>query len=187
VFSGHKVFAPTGIGAVYGKRALLSAMPPWQGGGNMIGDVTFEKTEYQPPPARFEAGTGNIADAVGLGVALDYLAGLGLENVARHEHELLEYGTGKLLTVPGLRLVGTAKEKAAVLGFVLENVPPEQVGQALAAEGIAVRAGHHCAQPALRRFGYEATVRPSLAVYNNQSDIDALVAVLCDLQSQWLR
>jgi cysteine desulfurase/selenocysteine lyase len=187
VFSGHKVFGPTGIGAVYGKQALLQAMPPWQGGGNMIGDVTFEKTHYQPPPARFEAGTGNIADAVGLGVALDYLDGLGMENVARHEHELLEYGTAKLLEIPGLHLVGTAQNKAAVLGFVLENVPAEQVGKALASEGIAVRAGHHCAQPALRRFGYEATVRPSLAVYNNRADLDALVAVLRDLQSGWLR
>jgi cysteine desulfurase/selenocysteine lyase len=166
---------------------LLAAMPPWQGGGNMIGDVTFEKTQYQPPPARFEAGTGNIADAVGLGVALDYLEGLGMDNVARHEHELLEYGTAKLLEIPGLHLVGTAQNKAAVLGFVLENVSSEEVGKALASEGIAVRAGHHCAQPALRRFGHETTVRPSLAVYNNRADLDALVAVLRDLQSGWLR
>lgn len=187
VFSGHKVFGPTGIGAVYGKKALLQSMPPWQGGGNMIGDVTFEKTEYQPPPQRFEAGTGNIADAVGMGVALDYLEGLGLENVARHEHELLEYGTKKLLEIPGLHLVGTAAEKAAVLGFVLENMSSIEVGAALAANGIAVRAGHHCAQPALRRFGHEATVRPSLAVYNNRTDIDTLVATLHDLQSRWLR
>jgi cysteine desulfurase/selenocysteine lyase len=187
VFSGHKVFGPTGIGAVYGKRALLQNMPPYQGGGNMIGDVTFEKTEYQPPPARFEAGTGNIADAVGLGAALDYLEGLGLENVARHEHTLLEYGTARLQEIPGLRMIGTAKEKAAVLGFVLENMSAVQVGAALASEGIAVRAGHHCAQPALRRFGQETTVRPSLAVYNNHDDIDRLVAVLQDLQSRWLR
>jgi len=187
VFSGHKIFGPTGIGAVFGKEALLAAMPPWQGGGNMIGDVTFEKTQYQPPPQRFEAGTGNIADAVGLGVALEYLEGIGMENVARHEHDLLEYGTHKLLEIPGLRLIGTAKDKAAVLGFVLENMSAEQVGSALASEGIAVRAGHHCAQPALRRFGHEATVRPSLAVYNNHADIDALVAVLHDMQSRWLR
>ena len=187
VFSGHKIFGPTGIGVVYGKESLLAAMPPWQGGGNMIGDVTFDKTQYQPPPARFEAGTGNIADAVGLATALEYLEGLGLENVARHEHDLLEYGTAKLLEIPGLHLIGTAKEKAAVLGFVLENMPAEQVGSALASEGIAVRSGHHCAQPALRRFGHEATVRPSLAVYNNHADIDALVAVLRDLQSRWLR
>jgi cysteine desulfurase / selenocysteine lyase len=187
VFSGHKVFGPTGIGAVYGKKALLEAMPPWQGGGNMIADVTFEKTQFHPPPSRFEAGTGNIADAVGLGTALDYLESLGLENVSKHEHDLLVYGTAKLLEIPGLKLVGTAKEKAAVLGFVLENAPAEQVGAALAGAGIAVRAGHHCAQPALRRFGYEATVRPSLAVYNNRGDIDALVATLRDLQSRWLR
>jgi cysteine desulfurase/selenocysteine lyase len=187
VFSGHKVFGPTGIGAVYGKYKLLQGMPPYQGGGNMIGDVTFEKTEYQPPPARFEAGTGNIADAVGLGAALDYLEGLGLENVARHEHTLLEYGTARLQEVPGLHMIGTAKEKAAVLGFVLENVSSVQVGAALASEGIAVRAGHHCAQPALRRFGHETTVRPSLAVYNNHDDIDRLVAALFDLQSRWLR
>ena len=187
VFSGHKVFGPTGIGAVYGKKALLEAMPPWQGGGNMIADVTFEKTQFHPPPSRFEAGTGNIADAVGLGAALDYLESLGLDNVAKHEHDLLEYGTAKLLEIPGLTLVGTAKEKAAVLGFVLNNVPSEQVGGALASAGIAVRAGHHCAQPALRRFGYETTVRPSLAVYNNRGDIDALVATLRDLQSRWLR
>jgi len=185
VFSGHKVFGPTGIGVVYGKRALLAAMPPWQGGGNMIADVTFEKTVYQPAPMRFEAGTGNIADAVGLGVALDYLMALGLDNVARHEHELLEYGTRALSTVPGLHFIGTAKEKAAVLGFVLENKSSEQVGSALAQRGIAVRAGHHCAQPALRRFGHETTVRPSLAMYNDRSDIDALVTALCELQNTW--
>src|SRR6185312_3773966 len=150
VFSGHKVFGPTGIGVVYGKRALLAAMPPWQGGGSMISDVTFEKTVYSPPPTKFEAGTGNIADAVGLGVALDYLRALGLDNVARHEHELLEYGMHALRGVPGLHFVGTAKEKAAVLGFVLENMSTEQVGSALSQAGIAVRAGHHCAQPALR-------------------------------------
>ncbi|MET0388558.1 MAG: family 2A encapsulin nanocompartment cargo protein cysteine desulfurase [Polyangiales bacterium] len=187
VFSGHKVFAPTGIGAVYGKKALLNAMPPWQGGGSMIADVTFEKQVYNAPPTRFEAGTGNIADAVGLATALEYLEALGLENVYRHEHELLEYGTAKLLEVPGLRLVGTAQEKAAVMGFVLDNVPVDQVGAALSAKGIAVRSGHHCAQPALRRFGYEATVRPSLALYNNRADIDTLVGTLHDLQSRWLR
>jgi cysteine desulfurase / selenocysteine lyase len=187
VFSGHKVFGPTGIGVVYGKRALLAAMPPYQGGGNMIADVTFEKTVYNPPPSRFEAGTGNIADAVGLGVALDYLMSLGLDNVARHEHALLEYGTHALSTIPGLHFIGTAKEKAAVLGFVLENKSSEQVGSWLAQHGIAVRAGHHCAQPALRRFGHETTVRPSLAMYNDRSDVDALVAALRELQSTWPR
>ncbi len=183
VFSGHKIFAPTGIGVVFGKADILDNTPPWQGGGNMIADVTFEKTIYQAAPARFEAGTGNIADAAGLGAALDYLEEIGMENIARYEHELLEYGTKGLLTVPGLRLIGTAKEKAGVLSFVLEDVPPEEVGKALDQEGIAVRAGHHCAQPILRRFGVEKTVRPSLALYNTREDIDALVATLLRIQA----
>ena len=183
VFSGHKVFAPTGIGAVYGKEDVLASMPPWQGGGNMIADVTFEKTVYQPAPMRFEAGTGNIADAAGLGAALDYLMGIGLENVSRHEHDLLEYATREMLTVPGLRHVGTARDKAGVLSFVLDGFRSEDVGKALDTEGIAVRAGHHCAQPALRRFGLESSVRPSLALYNTNDDIDALVDALCRLQA----
>jgi cysteine desulfurase / selenocysteine lyase len=178
VFSGHKIFAPTGIGVVYGKRELLEQMPPWQGGGNMISDVTFERTLYAAPPARFEAGTGNIADAVGLGAALDYLERIGLENVGRYEHDLLEYGMQALGTVPGLRLIGTAKEKASVMSFVLEGRSVEEVGKALNQEGIAVRAGHHCAQPILRRFGVEATVRPSLAFYNTCEEIDRMIAVL---------
>ncbi len=178
VFSGHKVFGPTGIGVVYGKAALLEAMPPYQGGGNMIADVTFEKTVYQAPPARFEAGTGNIADAVGLGAALDYLERIGIENVARYEHDLLVYATHAMATVPGLRPIGTAVHKASVLSFVLAGHSTEEVGQALSREGIAVRAGHHCAQPILRRFGLEATVRPSLAFYNTCAEVDAMVAVL---------
>ena len=177
-FSGHKVFGPTGIGVLYGKSDVLEASPPWQGGGNMIADVTFEKTVYQPAPMRFEAGTGNIADAVGLGAALDYLTGVGLENVARHEHELLEYGTRKLLDIPGLRMIGTAAEKAGVMSFVLDGMRSEDVGAALDQEGIAVRSGHHCAQPALRRFGVESSVRPSLALYNTCEDVDALIAAL---------
>jgi cysteine desulfurase/selenocysteine lyase len=185
VLSGHKLFAPTGIGALYGKADVLAAMPPWQGGGNMIEDVTFEKTKYNPPPWRFEAGTGNIADAVGLGAAIDYLESIGFESAARHEHDLLQYGTARLLEVPRLRLIGTAKEKAGVLSFVIDDVPTEQIGQALAKEGIAVRSGHHCAQPALRRFGLEASVRPSLAFYNNHGDIDALIDVLKQLQRGW--
>lgn len=184
VFSGHKVFGPTGIGVVFGKEDLLNATPPWQGGGNMIVDVSFEKTVYQPAPARFEAGTGNIADAVGLGAALDYLEEIGMENVSRHEHELLVYGTQGLLSVPGLRFIGTAAEKAGVLSFVLDGFRTEDVGQALDREGIAVRAGHHCAQPILRRFGVESTVRPSLAVYNLREDLDALVAALLRLQAR---
>ncbi len=183
VFSGHKIFAPTGVGVVFGKTELLENMPPWQGGGNMIVDVTFEKTLYNVAPARFEAGTGTIADAVGLGAALDYLDEIGLENIARYEHELLEYGTAGLLTVPGLRLIGTAREKAGVLSFVLDSVPTEEVGKALDHEGIAVRAGHHCAQPILRRLGVEKSVRASLALYNTREDMDALVAALLRLQA----
>ncbi len=178
VFSGHKVFAPTGIGVLYGKPDALAEAPPWQGGGNMIVDVTFEKTIYQPPPSRFEAGTGNIADAVGLGAAIDYLDRIGMVNIERYEHELLIYATKELLTIPGLRLIGTAKEKAGVLSFVLDGFRTEEVGSALNREGIAVRSGHHCAQPTLRRFGVETTVRPSLALYNSFDDIDALVAAV---------
>jgi cysteine desulfurase/selenocysteine lyase len=183
VFSGHKIFAPTGIGAVYGKLDLLDTMPPWHGGGNMIVDVTFEKTTYQTAPGRFEAGTGNIADAVGLGAALDYVDQIGMESISAYEHELLIYVTEGLLTVPGLRLIGTAREKAGVLSFVLDDVRTEDVGAALSQEGIAVRAGHHCAQPILRRMGVESTVRPSLALYNTREEIDALVAALLRLQA----
>jgi cysteine desulfurase / selenocysteine lyase len=182
VFSGHKVFAPTGIGVLYGKPEVLAETPPWQGGGNMIVDVTFEKTTYQPPPGRFEAGTGNIADAVGLGAAIDYLDHIGMPNVARYEHDLLVYATREMLRVPGLRIIGTAKEKAGVLSFVLEGFRTEEVGAALNREGIAVRSGHHCAQPTLRRFGLETTVRPSLALYNSFEDIDAMVAALFRLK-----
>jgi cysteine desulfurase/selenocysteine lyase len=183
VFSGHKVFAPTGIGVVYGKLGVLDTMPPWQGGGNMIVDVTFEKTTYQVAPARFEAGTGNIADAVGLGAALDYVEQVGMESISAYEHELLIYGTEGLLTVPGLRLIGTAREKAGVLSFVIDDVRTEDVGAALNQEGIAVRSGHHCAQPILRRMGVESTVRPSLALYNTREEIDALVDALLRLQA----
>jgi cysteine desulfurase/selenocysteine lyase len=181
VFSGHKVFAPTGIGVLYGKEALLNSFQPWQGGGNMIVDVTFEKTVYQSAPGRFEAGTGNIADAVGLGAALDYLDRVGMENIARYEHELLVYGTNKLKSVPGLRIIGTAPEKAGVLSFVIDGFKNEDVGKALDQEGIAVRSGHHCAQPILRRFGLEGTVRASLAFYNTFEDLDALESALCRL------
>jgi len=184
VFSGHKVFGPTGIGVVYGKRAILEDMPPWQGGGNMIADVTFERTVFQPPPNRFEAGTGNIADAVGLGAALDYVTRVGIENIARYEHDLLAYATSVLLPVPGVRLIGTAQDKASVLSFVLKGYETEEVGQALNQEGIAVRSGHHCAQPILRRFGLEATVRPSLAFYNTCEEVDHLVSVVRHLSAR---
>jgi cysteine desulfurase/selenocysteine lyase len=185
VFSGHKIFAPTGVGVVYGKADVLEHMPPWQGGGNMIKDVTFEKTIYNEPPVRFEAGTGTIADAVGLGAALDYVSRLGLANIAAYEHELLDYGTEVLRRIPGLRLIGTAREKASVLSFVLDGYRTEDVGAALAREGIAVRAGHHCAQPIHRRFGIESSVRPSLAFYNTCEEIDALAAALWNLKSGW--
>jgi cysteine desulfurase / selenocysteine lyase len=183
-FSGHKMFGPTGIGALYGKPEVLAAMPPWQGGGSMIACVSFEKTTYQGPPTRFEAGTPNIGDAAGLGAAIDYLNRIGMGNIAAYEHELLGYATQGLLGVPGLKIIGTAKEKAAVISFVLDEWRAEDVGAALDREGIAVRAGHHCAQPILRRFGVEATVRPSLALYNTPEDIDALVAALHRIQSQ---
>jgi cysteine desulfurase/selenocysteine lyase len=178
VFSGHKVFGPTGIGALFGKAELLNTSPPWQGGGNMIQDVTFEKTAYNAAPARFEAGTGNIADAVGLGAAIDYVERVGIDNISGYEHDLMTYATRGLNTVPGLRLIGTAPDKAGVLSFVLKGFATEEVGEALNREGIAVRAGHHCAQPILRRFGYESTVRPSLALYNTYADVDTLVAAL---------
>ncbi len=178
VFSGHKLFAPTGIGVVYGKRELLEEIPPWQGGGNMIRQVTFEQTTYNDPPAKFEAGTPNIADAVGLGAAIDYLNRLGMVNIERYEHELTEYGTERLQTVPGLRLIGTAPHKVGVLSFILDNIPYEEVGKRLSSEGIAVRAGHHCAQPSLQRYGLTGTVRPSLAFYNTREELDTLVEVL---------
>ena len=184
VFSGHKIFGPTGIGVLYGKRAVLDAMPPWQGGGNMIADVTFEKTIYHGPPMRFEAGTGNIADAVGLGAALEYVERIGIDNIGRYEHALLEYATHRMAPIPGVRLVGTARDKASVLSFVLEGFTTQEVGEALNEEGIAVRTGHHCAQPILRRFGLEATVRPSLAFYNTCEEVDRMVDVVRKLASR---
>jgi cysteine desulfurase/selenocysteine lyase len=182
-FSGHKIFAPTGIGVLFGKADLLDAMPPWQGGGSMISDVTFEKTIYQQAPQRFEAGTGNIADAVGLGTALDYVQSIGLPSVARHEHDLMDYLLDELQRTPGIRIIGMPAERAGVVSFLMDGVRPEDVGAALDREGIAVRAGHHCAQPALRRFGTEATVRPSLALYNTCEDVDALIAALRRIQN----
>ncbi|WP_444430724.1 family 2A encapsulin nanocompartment cargo protein cysteine desulfurase [Rhodobacter capsulatus] len=184
VFSGHKVFGPTGIGAVYIRRALAETLPPWQGGGNMIADVSFERTLYQPPPARFEAGTGNIADAAGLAAALAYVQRIGLDAIGAYEHALLDYATAQLAQVRGVRLIGTAAHKASVLSFVLEGFEPLEVGRALDREGIAVRAGHHCAQPILRRFGLEATVRPSLAFYNTRDEVDLFVAAVARLASR---
>jgi len=178
IFSGHKIFGPTGIGAVVGRKEVLDAIPPWQGGGNMIADVTFERTVFQPAPAKFEAGTGNIADAAGLGAALDYVSRVGLNTIARYEHDLLAYATEAIRPIPGVRLIGTAADKASVLSFVLAGHETAAVGKALAEEGIAVRSGHHCAQPILRRFGVEATVRPSFAFYNTCDEIDHFVSVV---------
>ena len=175
VFSGHKIFAPTGIGAVYGKSDVLEAARPYHGGGNMIKDVTFERTIYNPAPNKFEAGTGSIADAVGLGAALEYLNSIGMTEVNRHEHELLVYAMKEMQKINGLHLIGTATNKASVLSFVLDDVDNEAVGQRLNELGIAVRTGHHCAQPILRHFGLEGTVRPTLALYNSFNDIDRLV------------
>lgn len=175
VFSGHKIYGPTGIGALYGREDVLAETPPWQGGGNMIADVTLDRSLYQGPPNKYEAGTGNIADAVGLGEALRYVERVGIERIAAYEHALLEYATPRLAAIPGVRLVGTADEKASVLSFVLAGHEPLEVGKALNAEGIAVRAGHHCAQPILRRLGLEATVRPSFAFYNTFEEIDVFI------------
>ena len=182
VFSGHKIFGPTGIGAVYVKEELHDILPPWQGGGNMIRNVTFEETTFADVPGRLEAGTPNIADAVGLGAALDYVNRLGLPNIAAYEHELLEYATEGLSAITGLRLIGTAREKVGVLSFVLSNRRTEDVGRLLDQEGIAVRAGHHCSQPSLRRFGVESTVRPSLTFYNTTGEIDRLVDAVRRIQ-----
>ncbi len=173
-FSGHKVFGPTGIGALYGKMALLEAMPPYQAGGDMIASVAFEKTTYNKPPYRFEAGTPDIAGVIGLGAALDYVTDIGLENISAYEDEVLAYGTKALTSIPGVRLIGTAKEKAGVLSFTIENIHPHDIGTILDQEGIAIRTGHHCAQPVMQRFGIPATARASLALYNTKEEIDAL-------------
>ncbi len=184
VFSGHKIFGPNGIGVVYVRSELQEIMPPWQGGGNMIKSVTFEETTYADPPNKFEAGTPNIADTVGLGAALDYVQQLGLRNIGRYEHELLEYATERLLPIKGLRLIGQARDKVSVISFVLKDRRTEEIGKRLDLEGIAVRAGHHCAQPSLRRYGVESTVRPSFAFYNTKSEIDHLVSVVQSFQSR---
>jgi cysteine desulfurase/selenocysteine lyase len=174
-FSGHKVYGPSATGALYGREALLAAMPPWQGGGDMIASVSFEKTTWNELPYKFEAGTPNVAGVIGLGAAIDWVGRVGLDAIAAHEHELLEYGTRLLSDLPGLRLVGTARRKAAVLSFVLEGVHPHDVGTVLDHEGIAVRTGHHCAQPVMDRYGIPATTRASLACFNTKQELDALV------------
>ena len=177
-FSAHKIYGPSGIGALYGRRELLEAMPPWQGGGDMIRTVAFEGSTWADPPYRFEAGTPHIAGAVGLVAALDYVDGIGLDAIATHEHDLLAYGTALLEQVPGLRLIGTAADKAAILSFVIDGVHAHDIGTVLDFEGVAVRAGHHCAMPVMTRYGVPATARASLGLYNTRADIDALVRAL---------
>jgi cysteine desulfurase/selenocysteine lyase len=175
VFSGHKLYGPTGIGVLYGRWELLEAMPPFLGGGDMIQDVTFEKTTYADPPYRFEAGTPHIAGGIGLGAAIDFLTSLGMDNIAHYEKELMAYGTQALSEVPGLKMIGTAKEKASVYSFLLGDVHPYDIGTILDQEGIAIRTGQHCAHPVIHRFGVAATARASLGCYNTKEEIDALV------------
>jgi cysteine desulfurase/selenocysteine lyase len=174
-FSGHKVYGPTGIGVLYGKKALLEAMPPYQGGGDMILSVTFEKTTYNRLPYKFEAGTPDIAGVIGLGAALEYVSGLGIENIGAHEHDLLDYATAAVSAIPGIKLIGTAREKAGVLSFTLDNIHPHDIGTILDQEGIAIRTGHHCSQPVMKRFGVDSTARASFAMYNTKQEVDALV------------
>ena len=177
-FSGHKIYGPTGIGVLYGKAALLEEMPPYQGGGDMIRSVTFEKTEYNELPYKFEAGTPNIAGAIGLGAALDFVSSVGIATIAAHEQDLLDYATERMSALPGLQLVGTAPQKASILSFTLESVHPHDIGTILDHEGIAIRAGHHCAMPVMQRFGLSGTARASLALYNTRAEVDALLGGL---------
>ncbi len=184
-FSGHKIFGPTGIGALYGKEALLEAMPPYQGGGDMIRSVTFGKTEYNDLPYKFEAGTPNIAGAIGLGAALDYVNTIGIAAIAQHEHELLEYATGLVSKIPGLRIIGTAAQKASILSFTMDGIHPHDIGTILDHDGVAIRAGHHCAMPVMQRFGLSGTARASFAFYNTRAEVDALVASLRKVQEMF--
>jgi cysteine desulfurase / selenocysteine lyase len=177
-FSGHKVYGPTGAGVLYGRRELLEEMPPYQGGGDMIRSVSFEHTEFADLPSKLEAGTPDIAGVVGMGAALEYLSGLGLDAVAAHERDLLAYGTEALSSMGGLRLVGTAPHKASVLSFVMDGAHPHDIGTIVDSEGVAIRTGHHCAQPVMDRFGVPATARASIGLYNTREDIDALVCAL---------
>jgi cysteine desulfurase/selenocysteine lyase len=184
-FSGHKIFGPTGIGMLYGKARLLNAMPPYQGGGDMIRTVTLEKTTYADLPYKFEAGTPNIAGGIGLGAAFDYVRGIGMDNIATYEHELLVYGTSLLGSIPGIRIIGTAREKASVLSFVIEGIHPHDIGTVLDRQGIAVRTGHHCAQPVMDRFQIPATTRASLAFYNTPAELDRLAAGLIKVKEMF--
>ena len=178
VMTGHKLYGPTGIGVLYGRAALLDAMPPWQGGGDMISSVAFERSTWNVLPYKFEAGTPDISGAIALGVAVDYITAIGMDRIQAHEQELLAYGTAALLEVPGVTLIGTAPRKASILSFVMEGVHPHDLGTIVDREGVAIRTGHHCAQPVMDRFGIPATARASLAMYNTREDIDALVAAL---------
>lgn len=180
--SSHKLYGPTGVGILYGKAKLLEAMPPWQGGGDMIASVTFDKTVYNRLPYKFEAGTPNIADTIGLGAALEYVNRLGLDEIERHEADILAYATNALCAMPGVRIVGTAREKAGVLSFVMGDIHPHDIGTILDSEGIAVRTGHHCAQPVMQRFGIPATARASFGLYNTREEVDALVAGIRKVQ-----
>lgn len=177
-FSGHKLYAPTGVGVLYARHELLEQMPPYQGGGEMINAVSFEGTTYAPPPAKFEAGTPNIAGAIGLGAAIDYVRGIGLETIAAHEHDLLTYATERLREIDALRLIGTSEDKAAVISFVIEGIHPHDLGTVLDTRAVAIRTGHHCAQPTMERFGVPATARASFALYNTRKEADRLVEAL---------
>ncbi|WP_068637706.1 cysteine desulfurase [Thauera butanivorans] len=177
-FSGHKLYGPTGIGVLYARKPILQAMPPWQGGGDMIRTVSFERSTWADAPQRFEAGTPNIAGAIGLAAAIDYVQGIGLAHIAAHEHALLDYATATIGTLPGIRLVGTAREKAGILSFLVDGIHPHDLGTILDAEGVAIRAGHHCAMPLMNRFSIPGTARASLAMYNTQADVDVLAAAI---------
>ena len=177
-FSGHKTYGPTGIGVLYGKKELLEAMPPWQGGGNMIKEVTFEETTYNTLPHKFEAGTGNIADAVGLGAAIDYLQKIGLERIELYEKEITRYAMGELARIRGLRLIGTPQDKTGVVSFLVDGVSSEDLARDLDRRGIATRVGHHCAQPLMRHYGIEGTIRASLGIYNTKEEIDVLIETI---------
>ena len=180
--TGHKLYGPTGIGALYGRRSLLEAMPPYQGGGDMISSVTFERTTYNEVPHKFEAGTPHIAGVVGLGAAVDFIESVGFSAIAEHERQLLAYATAALEAVPGLRLIGTAPEKASILSFVLDGVHAHDIGTVVDTQGVAIRTGHHCTQPVMERFGVPATARASLAMYNTTTEIDQLVTALATVR-----
>lgn len=186
-FSGHKIFGPTGIGVLYGRTELLDAMPPYQGGGDMISSVTFDKTEYNDLPYKFEAGTPNIAGAIGLGAALDYVSAIGMQVIAAHEHDLLTYATKAVSGIPGLRIIGTARRKASILSFTLDGMHPHDVGTILDCQGVAIRAGHHCSMPVMQRYGIRGTARASFALYNTREEVDALVAGIRKAQEMFHR